>query len=118
MFGHMQAWMKSGDQKNTTQFVMLVKGNATTTHSDFNAIPEQYGKNANVIKRGNVKLCGSQPAEQMIADGTDRAGKRSRIEMVSTIIDKDRYVAMYIRPVTLPADASAEAAIHSLCPLH
>jgi hypothetical protein len=117
LFGHMQAWVKSGQQKNSTQFVMLVKGNAQNTKSDFDAVPSQYAKNTNVISRGSVKLCGMQPADQVVAEGTDRDGRRSHIEMVSTVIDRDRYVAMYIRPVNLPADASAESAIHSLCPL-
>jgi hypothetical protein len=118
MFGHLQMWMKSGQQKDTTQMVMLVKGDAKNTHSDFSAVPSQYSRNTNVISRGNVKLCGTQQAEQLVAEGTDRDGKRSRIEMVSTVIGSDRYIAMYVRPASMPADATAESAIHSLCPLH
>jgi hypothetical protein len=117
MFGHLQAWVKSGDQKGSTQMVMLVKGNANSTHTGINEVPSQYSKNTNVVQRGDVKLCGTQPAQQEIAEGIDRDGKKSRIEIISTIIDKDRYIAMYIRPAALPADAAAESAIHSLCPL-
>lgn len=117
MFGHLQAWVKSGDQKGSTQMVMLVKGNANSTHSGINEVPPQYSKNTNVIARTSVKLCGTQPAEQEIAEGTDRDGKKSHIEIISTVIDKDRYIAMYLRPATLPADPAAESAIHSLCPL-
>lgn len=118
MFGHLQMWMKSGQQKDTTQMVMLVKGDAKNTHSDFSAVPSQYSKDTNVVSHGSIKLCGTQQAEQFVAEGTDRNNQRSRIEMVSTVIGSDRYIAMYIRPVSMPADASAESAIHSLCPLH
>jgi hypothetical protein len=116
LFGHMQAWIKNGQQKNS-QFVMLVKGNAQNTKSDFSAVPSQYAKDTHVISRGTVKLCGTQPADQIVAEGTNQNGRRSHVEMVSTVIDKDRYMAMYIRPIDQPADASAESAIHSLCPL-
>jgi hypothetical protein len=97
---------------------MLVKGDAKNTHSDFSAVPAQYSKDTNVVSRGSIKLCGTQQAEQFVAEGTDRNNQRSRIEMVSTVIGADRYIAMYIRPASMPADASAESAIHSLCPLH
>jgi hypothetical protein len=117
MFGHLQAWVKSGDQKGSTQMLMLVKGNANDTHANMNEVPSQYAKDSRVVQHGSIKLCGTQPAQQEIAEGTDRDGKKSRIEIVSTVIDKDRYVAMYIRPAAMPADAGAESAIHSLCPL-
>jgi hypothetical protein len=119
MFGHFQMWMKSGQQKNSTQFIMLIKGNRQNTHADFNSLPPQYGGNdIKVLHRGSIKMCGTQQAEQFVAQGTDKDGKRSQIEMTSTLIGQDRYIAMYIRPITVAADQQAETAIHSLCPSH
>lgn len=117
MFGRFQMWIKSGQDKQLTQMVMLVKGDAASTHADFTNLPPQYSKNVKVMQHGNVTLCGSQQAEQYVAQGTDSNGKRSQIEMLSSVVGKDRYIAMYLRPATMTPDASAEAAIHSLCPL-
>ena len=117
MFGHLQMWMKStGGKGSEPELVMLVKGNENSDVSTTNAIPPQYVKDAKIVSRGPVKLCGTQPAEQTIAEGTDRNGKRSRVEMVSTVIKNDRYVAMYVRPASVSADPVAESSIHSLCP--
>lgn len=117
MLGRLQMWIKSGQQKDSMpQMLMLVKGNKSDTHADFNNLPPQYSKNLHVLRHGNMKLCGTQPAEQFVAQGTDNNGKRAQIEMTTTVIGKDRYVAMYIRPVSMAADPQAETAIHSLCP--
>jgi hypothetical protein len=117
LFGRAQVWFKQGQDKNTSQFLVLIKGDAKTTHSDFNEVPPQYSKTTNVIQQGKIKMCGSQPGQQMIAEGTDKDGHKNRIEMTSTVIGADRYVAMYIRPVAVAADTQAESAIHSLCPM-
>lgn len=118
MFGRLQMWVKSGKDKGTTQIVMLVKADAKNTKSDFTLIPSQYGngKDMKMLSHGQTKLCGTQPAEQFVGEGTDKDGKKSRIEMVSTVVGSDRYVAMYMRPDVMPADPMAEGAIHSLCP--
>lgn len=117
MFGRFQMWIKNGKDKNSTQMVMLVKGDANSTRADFTDLPPQYGKDLKVMRHGSVTLCGTQPAEQYAAQGTDNNGKRSQVEMLSSVIGKDRYIAMYLRPASMSADASAEAAIHSLCPV-
>lgn len=118
LFGRAQLWYKSGEGKNKEpQMVMLVKGDAKNMKADFSDVPAQYGKNTDVIARGDIRVCGTQPAKQIIAEGTDKDGKRSHIEMVSTVIGADRYVAMYIRPAAMAADNSAETAIHSICPV-
>jgi len=118
MFGRLQMWVKSGKDKGSTQIVMLVKADAKNTKSDFTLIPSQYGngKDMKMLSHGDTKLCGTQPAEQFVGEGTDKDGKKSRIEMVSTVVGSDRYVAMYMRPAVMSADPMAESAIHSLCP--
>lgn len=117
MFGRFQMWMKSGQQKNTTQILMLVKGSASDTHANFNTLPPQYNKNVTVLKRSPVKFCGTQAGEEYIAQGEDQNNRRSQIEMTSTVIGNDRYIAMYLRPAAMTPDAQAESAIHSLCPV-
>jgi hypothetical protein len=116
MFGRFQAWVKPGKDKSGTQMVMLVKGD-TKTKPDFAVVPSQYSKDTHVISHGSTKLCGTQPAEQYIAEGTSKNEGTSRIEMISTVVGSDRYTAMYIRPAKMAPDQMAEAAIHSLCPL-
>ncbi|HET6894339.1 MAG TPA: hypothetical protein VFH72_03055 [Candidatus Baltobacteraceae bacterium] len=116
MFGRFQAWVKTGKDKSSTQMVMLVKGDANKTKPDFAIVPSEYSKDTHVISHGSTKLCGTQPAEQFIAEGTSKDGP-SRIEMISTVVGTDRYTAMYIRPAKMAPDKMAEAAIHSLCPL-
>jgi hypothetical protein len=118
MFGHLQMWMKNGRQKDSMQMVMLVKGNVNKDgNEDLSMVPPQYSKDMKTVQKGDTKLCGKQPAQQMIAEGTDKDGKHTRVEVISTVIGTDRYIAMYIRPSAMPADPMAESAIHSLCPL-
>lgn len=118
MFGRLQMWIKRDSAKDAVpQMLMLVKGDASDTHADFSALPPQYDKNLRVLHRGSTTLCGSQPADDIVAQGSDNHGRRSQIEMVSSVIGKNRYVAMYIRAVRAKPDAEAETAIHSLCPV-
>jgi len=118
MFGHFQMWMKSGQQKGSAQMLMLVRGDVKNTRTDLNALPPQLGNDMRVVRHGSVMLCGgTQPAQEYVAVGTDRNGKRSQMELTSTVIGSDRYVAMYVRPLNTPADPQAEAATRSLCPV-
>lgn len=117
MFGRFQMWMKSGKQKDTTQLLMLVKGDAKNVKADLNDLPPQYNKDLKVLKQGHASMCGgTQPGEQLIAEGNDRNGKRSQIEMSSTVIGNNRYIAMYVRPSGMRPDSQAESALNSLCP--
>lgn len=117
MFGRFQMWMKNGKQKDSTQLLMLVKGDAKNTHGDLTNLPPQYSKDLKVIKQGKTSMCGgAQPGEQLVAQGTDQNGKRSQVEMTSTVIGNDRYIAMYIRPVDMHPDPQAESALNALCP--
>lgn len=117
MFGRFQLWMKPGQQKDSPQMLMLIKGDASKMHGDLTNLPPQYSTDLKIVKKGSTRLCdGSQDAEQLVAEGSDKNGKRSQVEMMSDVIGTQRYIAMYIRPVAVPADAQAESAIHSLCP--
>lgn len=117
MFGRFQMWMKSGQQKDTTQLLMLVKGDAKNTRGDLTNLPAQYNKNLKILKQEKTRMCGgTQPGEQVVAEGSDQNGKRSQVEMTSTVIGNDRYIAMYIRPVAIRPDPQAESALNALCP--
>ena len=116
MFGRIQAWVKPNKDKSGMQMVMLVKGDASKKAPDVAIVPSEYSKDIHIISRGSTKLCGTQPAEQSVAEGTSKDGP-SRIETISTVVGTDRYTAMYIRPAKMAPDKMAEAAIHSLCPL-
>ena len=119
MFGRLQMWVKAAKTKGEIpQMLMLIKGDKNSMKADFTDVPPQYAKNTKIVKQGTTKICGgSQQADQFIGEGTSSDGKKSEIEMISTVIGKERYLAMYIRPQSLAADAQAETAIHSLCPV-
>ena len=117
IFGRAQVWIKNGKEKNSTQFLMLIKGDASRVKAGFEDVPGNVAKDMKVLSHGDVKLCGSQPAQEFRGEGTDREGQRSMVEMTSTVIAKDRYVAMYIYPAASKPDAQAETAIHSVCPV-
>jgi hypothetical protein len=117
MFGRFQMWMKSGQNKDSNEILMLIKGDASSMHGDLTNLPPQYSSNLKVVKHGNTRLCGgSQPAEQVVGEGTDKNGKRSAVEMMSSVIGTQRYIAMYVHPFGMAPDPQAESAIHSLCP--
>ncbi len=116
MFGRFQMWMKSGQDKNSTQILMLVKGDASNMRGDLTNLPPQYSSDLKFVKRGTTQLCGgTQTAEQLAAEGTGRNGRRSQVDMISDVIGTQRYIAMYIRPISMAPDPQAESAIHSLC---
>jgi hypothetical protein len=117
IMGRVQMWMKTGKSKDQMQFLMLVKGNPNKMNANFSDVPSNVATNMKNTSHSDVKFCGTQPGQEFRATGTDKEGKRSDIDMTTAIIGKDRYVAMYIRPVVDPVDPQAETAIHSLCPI-
>lgn len=117
MFGRFQIWMKSGQSKDSNQILMLIKGDPRHMHGDLTNLPPQYSSNLKVVKSGTTRLCGgTQQAQELVGEGTDKNGKRSAVEMTSDVIGADRYIAMYIHPLGVRPDPAAESAIHSLCP--
>ena len=67
-------------------------------------------------KSSTITICGSTRAQYLTAVGTGRSGDDQTMEMVSTPVGNQSYLAMYIRPHADKADPDAEAAIRSLCP--
>lgn len=118
MFGRLQMWVKPAKAKGEIpELIILAKGDPKTLKGDFSDVPPQYAKDVKVLKQGQTKICNaSQQADQFIGEGSDKGGTKTEIETISTTIDKERYVATYIRPESLKAAKEAEAAIHSLCP--
>lgn len=70
--------------------------------------------NVTVERRTNIYICGTQPAQYFEARGTSSHGE-THVDMVITDISGNSYFAMYARPVEVPANTLAEAALRELC---
>jgi hypothetical protein len=80
-------------------------------------------KNATIENETKIKICGDQPAlfVNMVGNsetGSDNAKKQKPqlIEFLATNAGGKTYMVMYIRPKGTPADTSAEADLHNVCP--
>jgi len=116
MFGRFQMWMTGSGQADR-QIVMLIRGDRNTTTTE--SITLAGSNNVRDLKRESIKLCGSQAADHFTATAEHRTNNKSvreTIEGVTTTIGASKYIAFYMRPANVQADAQAEAAIHSLCP--
>lgn len=72
-------------------------------------------KDTRIERRRTIRICGTQPAEYLEARGTSSRGEEAHVEMVVTNVGGSTYFAMYARPVDLPPNAMAEAALRELC---
>jgi hypothetical protein len=69
-----------------------------------------------------ITICNGQQAMYFDAIGkVDSAGSTQNphpgeVETVFTSLNGKTYVAMYVRPLSVPADPAADAAIHDICP--
>jgi len=59
----------------------------------------------------DIVICGVHPAVLMVA----KSGQAWDVEGVGTTWGSERYIAVYVRPASVPPDPNAEAAIRSLC---
>jgi hypothetical protein len=89
-----ETWIKPGNPNETIM--------AQTTNGP--APPRQPGWK-------DITICGNHPAILMFQ--TTDSGQLW--EAVSTHWNDHRYMAVYSRPATLPADPAAEAAIRTIC---
>lgn len=111
IMGRFQMWM-SGDQ-----IVMVIKGDKNMSISD--AAKSQPGVTGlQDLKRSDIRLCGSQPAQYFTARGTSNSnGKQTEraIEGIVTAVGDAGFLAMYIRPFGAAIDPQADSALHTLC---
>ncbi|HTC31201.1 MAG TPA: hypothetical protein VK702_10765 [Candidatus Acidoferrum sp.] len=81
-------------------------------------------KDAQVLKQSSLQICGNQPAYYVSMIGTgDSLGSSSpgirlekhQVDLIATDAGGKTYMAMYVRPIGSPADATAESAIRNVC---
>jgi hypothetical protein len=119
IFGRFQMWI-TGTDANNRQMVMLVRGDQGMKMEDSQSLSGTRGMHD--FKRSTISLCGSQRGDYFVGRGEGTVGSpggrriEETVEGVTTTIGDSKYVALYIRPASMPADAQAEAALHSICP--
>lgn len=113
-FGHMAMWFRKGADNKHDEMVMLIRGQDTTT-MNLKTLPQTGVGNIKAQKSSSITICGGQRAQYLTAIGSGRNGEDQTMEMVSTPVGDQSYLAMYIRPQSDKADPDAEAAIRSLC---
>jgi hypothetical protein len=117
MFGRFQMWI-TGNSESDRQIVMLVRGDNNSNFNDTTT----FGNTRNMtgVTHRAITLCGSQRADSFTGRGEGGSGSKrvaETVEGVVTTIGNSKYAALYIRPAGMQADAQAESALHSLCPL-
>ena len=88
-----EVWVKDGD----------LHGSIMTQVTENPLPPRQPGWK-------DVTICGNHPAVLMFQNNPGQI-----CEAVSTTWASQRYMAVYVRPVHVPPDRNAEAAIRTLC---
>ncbi len=113
-FGHFQMWTKKSSDNKQDEMLMLVRGQSTTT-LDLKTMPQAGMGALKAQKQSTIKICGNHSAQYLSAVGSGHSGKPQALEMVSTPVGGQIFLAMYIRPQTDRPDPGAETAIRSLC---
>ncbi|HEV3140258.1 MAG TPA: hypothetical protein VGY57_07070 [Vicinamibacterales bacterium] len=113
IMGRFQMWMNNG------QVVMLIRGDKNMTIADAEKSSPSAGA-MDLGKAQNIKICGgSQDAQSFTGQANSTVNGKKEPKIVEGILSDvagARYLAMYIRPLTMKTgDAQAEDAIHSLC---
>jgi len=113
-FGHMQMWFKKAADNKQDQMLMLIRGqNASSI--DLKSVPQAGVGQLKSQKLTTITICRNTRAQYLSAIGTGHNGQNQAMEMISTPVGNQSYLAMYIRPQADKADPEAEAAIRSLC---
>lgn len=125
----MLSFMTAYESPDKTQMLMLMK--LPFQSNDFTSATKQgSAKNVTLTQKSQIKICGNQDALfasgtgdiQTINEAKDSAQNKptkkdnDRMDMVVTAVNGATYLAMYVRPITMAADKTAEGAIHNLCP--
>lgn len=113
--GIMQFWRSPASDRDV---LMLVRSPRLLQPKEVFANPKFQTtlKDATIERRASILICGDQPAQYVQARGTSSRGEEDRVEMIMTNAAGASYVAMYARPVGVPSDPKAEAALRELCP--
>lgn len=114
--GFMQFWRPAADDR---EVLMLFRSPRQVDPNQIFADSRVEGnvKDVTVERRTKVYICGAQPAQYFEARGTSSHGE-THVDMMITNIAGKTYFAMYARPIELPANPVAEAALRELCTKH
>jgi hypothetical protein len=114
IMGFMQFWRAPADER---EILMLFKSPRQLRPSDVfsDARLNETLQHVSVERREAIVICGNQPARYVEARGSSSNGEQDRAEMVMANAAGSTYFALYVRPLTSPPNAMAEAALRELC---
>lgn len=114
IIGVMQFWRSPS---NDQEVLMLFRSPKALPAGDIFSNSQMQGtlKDVVVTRRSTIEICGNQPATYIEARGSSAKGGDENLEMVMTTARGTSYFAMYVRPITLRANAQAAAALRELC---
>ena len=114
MLGYMQFWRPPSGVREA---LMLFRSPKRLSSDDLYSDANMQGafKSVTVLRKQNVQICGNQPAVIVQGIAISRNDTESRVEMVMATVRGTSYLAMYVRPIEVPANPQAEAALRELC---
>jgi hypothetical protein len=114
MLGYMQFWRPPSGVREA---LMLFRSPKRLSSDDLYSDANMQGafKSVTVLRKQNVQICGNQSAVIVQGIAISRNDTESRVEMVMATVRGTSYLAMYVRPIEVPANPQAEAALRGLC---
>lgn len=114
MLGYMQFWRPPS---HVREALMLFKSPKTLTADDLYSDANMQGafKSVTVLRKQKIQICGNQPALSVQGIAISRNDTESKVEMAMATVRGTSYLAMYVRPIDVPANPQAEAALRELC---
>jgi len=110
----MQFWRPASGVREA---LMLFKSPTKLSADDAYSSGNMQGtfKSLTVLHKRPIQICGNQPAYFVQGIAISRNNTESNVDIVMTDIRGTSYMAMYLRPIEVPVDPQAEAALHELC---
>jgi len=114
MLGFMQFWRPPSGER---EVLMLFKSPKALQASDVYSSANMQGafRSVTVRRKQTIEICGNQPALFVQGTAISRNNTESNVDMVLSTVHGTSYFAMYVRPMEVPQNAQAEAALHELC---
>lgn len=114
IMGFMQFWRSPSDDR---EVLMLIKSPKPLKPDDVfsDARLKDTLKNVTVEGRSSIVICGHQPATYVQARGSSSHGGDEFVDLVLTTLNGNSYLAMYVRPIAMPTNPMAAAALREVC---
>jgi hypothetical protein len=124
IMGRFQLWTGGTTSKQMLMLMKLpqdAKMDSAFSDADFKEMSGSARvKDATVVERRSMNICGNQPALYMKMRGVSVTNNSEKTEeLIDTVLSKvsdGTYMAMHMYPVGSVPDQQAEAAIYELCP--